>query len=161
MKYKYLILLLLFPAILFSQEKYKRKNYYKFTDEVEFKVVGLRKSQAIDVKTIGSHTGTKSIYEISKKGYEFIEFYIKIRNNSDTEKSINLPEFQLVDENSNVYEAYLCASNTELNAKDCKDYEFKIRANRSKSARIFFKPQIPKELNVKFVRISDKDRVEF
>ncbi|MDT0295110.1 hypothetical protein ACFQ3R_04685 [Mesonia ostreae] len=101
------------------------------------------------------------MYEISKKGYEFIEFYIKIRNNTDVKQSIDLTKFQLVDENSNVYEANLCASNTELNVKDCKEYTFGIRANRSKSARIFFKPQIPKNLNVKFVRIDENDIVEF
>ena len=156
-----LLIILLFPAILFSQEKYKRKSYYEFSDGIEFKIIGLGKSRALDIGTQGNHLGITTTMQQAKKGYEYVEFWIKIKNNTDDDQLIDLSKFQLVDENLNVYESNLCAGNSQLNMSNCDGYEFKVKSNKSRSARIYLKPQIPKGLNIRFVRINGDDIVEF
>lgn len=153
---KIFIALLLFPFILNAQQKYER-IFYKLSDDIEFKIISYSKSKTMDVGSTGMG-GT--VYEKAKKNHQLILLWFKIENKGKEAILFDLRQFQVVDENGNVYDANLCAGNG-LNMKDCDNVEFKIKANKGRQARIYFQPQIPKNIELKYLRVNGVDMVEF
>lgn len=148
--------LLLFPFILNAQQKYER-IFYKLSDDIEFKILSYSKGKMMDVGATGTG-GT--FYEKAKKDHQLILLWFKIENKGNETIMFDLTQFQVVDENSNVYDAYLCAGNG-LNMKYCESFEFKIKPNKGRQARIYFLPQIPKNVELKYLRVNGVDMVEF
>ncbi|WP_405295443.1 DUF4352 domain-containing protein [Algibacter sp. Ld11] len=151
------LILLLFPFILFSQVKVDYRIKHKISEDYELQIFSLKKQRGIDVSMTGSG-GT--IYEKAKKGYQYIELMIKIKNISNSKKIVDFNKFQIVDKNSNIYETYLCVGNG-LNKKKCEDYEFKLKPNKKRLARINFKPLIPKNVEIKHIRFNGVNVVSF
>lgn len=148
--------LLIFPFIMNAQQKYELK-FFKLSDDIEFRLSIYSKSNKVDVGTTGTG-GT--IYEKAKKGHQLIFLWFTIKNNGDEAIMFDLRQFQVVDENANVYDAYLCAGNG-LNMQYCDKFEFKIKANKRRQARMYFLPQIPKDVELKYLRVNGEDLVEF
>ncbi|WP_296383084.1 DUF4352 domain-containing protein [Winogradskyella sp.] len=155
MKYIFIVIFL-FPLTISSQEKYERK-FYELSERIDFKIISYSKSKMVDVGTTG---GGGTVYEKAKKGYKSIFIWFKIKNKTDEKIVFDLRQFQVVDEDLNVYDAYLCAGNG-LNMNDCENYEFKIKPNKGRQARIYFQPQIPKETKLKYLRVKGNDLIEF
>jgi len=153
---KLLFILLLIPMLSFSQKSKKKKivisSEIKLSED--FTVVLGRffivKSIDVGVTGFGGNVGSKA-----EKGYKFIEAYIRIRNNSEEKKIVDLSKFQIVDENNNVYDAYLCQGNN-LNKKNCNEYKFKIRPNKKRIATIDFAPLIPEKSRIKILKYEGK-----
>ncbi|WP_299117079.1 hypothetical protein [uncultured Winogradskyella sp.] len=155
MKHLFVIFLLL-PLMVASQEKYERK-FYELSNTIDFKVISYSKTKMVDVGTTG---GGGAIYEKAKKGYKSIFLWFKIKNKTNAKIIFDLRQFQIVDEDDNVYNAYLCAGNG-LNMKNCDDYELKIKSKKGRQARVYFQPQIPKDKKLKYLRVNGEDLIEF
>ncbi|MEZ4874885.1 MAG: hypothetical protein R2793_05425 [Flavobacteriaceae bacterium] len=154
---KLLFLFLLAPFILLSQEKFERKKYYQLSDGLEFKIIMYSKSENLELSSTGTG-GT--VIQRTDPGYKAILMWFKIENNTNEKVLVDLTQFQVVDDLSNVYDAYVCAGNG-LNMFDCDTFEFNIKPNKGRQARMYFSPQIPKTAEIKYLRVSGVDVVEF
>ena len=97
---------------------------------------------------------------VAEKGYKILELAIRIKNTSKTKKAVDLSKFQLVDENSKVYDAFLCQANS-LNKKYCNKFELKLKPKKKRIVTINFSSQIPENTKVKTLRYDGVDIYEF
>jgi len=153
---KLLLILLIFPFVINAQEKFERK-FRKISEDFEIQVYGFGSSRTLEV---GSSGPARNLLK-AKKGHRLIFMIFKIKNTTNQKKLFDLKQFQIIDENSNVYNANLCAR-SGLSMKGCDDYEFKVKPNkkRGKLARIFFEPEIPKNVKLKYLRVNGLDLVD-
>lgn len=153
---KSLLLLLITPLFLFSQENIGITDKFNITESIEAFSTGILFSKRVEISTTPSGTNVDK----AKKGFRFLEMMIRMKNITKTSQNLDLTKFQLVDENSNVYNPNLCQANN-LNKVYCNKLDFKIKKNKKRFILITFSPMIPIDSSIKAIRYDGIDIYKF
>ncbi|MGM0636059.1 MAG: hypothetical protein ACQESK_08325 [Bacteroidota bacterium] len=152
-----ILLIFLSPLVLFSQDKLDLDKKYKITDDFELQIISLKRKKTSGI-TRGSHR--TSTYIVAKEGFLHIELKLQIENIADGKKFKDFDKFEIIDKNSNVYTAHICAD-LESNMKMCRRFKLKLKHNRKQVAIIDFDKPIPDDVEIKHLRFDGVDLVSF
>lgn len=144
------------PLVVFSQKSIGTKDLIKINENLESNWTGVSFKKRVEIST--NPVGTN--VDVAEKGYKFLELAIRIKNTSKEKLNVDLSKFQLVDNDSNVYDADLCQANN-LNKIYCDKFDFKIKPNKKRIVIINFKPLISENSSVKAIRYDGMDIYEF
>jgi hypothetical protein len=153
---KLLLILLITPLFLLSQESIGTGDLIVISEDLESNWTGVAYKKGIEMSTHAF--GTNNI--IAEKGSKFLELAIRIKNTSKTKVSVDLSKFQLVDEDSNVYNASLCQAHN-LNKINCDEFDFKLKPKKKRIVIINFAPLITDNSSIKIIRYDGVDIYEF
>lgn len=153
---KALFILILTPLFLFSQENLGTSDTIKISDSLETNWTGVLYKKRIEISSNPIATNV----DVAKKGFKFLELIIRIKNTSKAKLNVDLTKFQLVDEDSNVYNADLCQANN-LNKMYCNKFEFKLKPKKKRMVVINFTPLISEKSSIKTIKYDGVDIYEF
>jgi len=149
---KKITVLLLFVSLTISAQKIDRKTFYKYSDDIEFRIYGMTKTRSVDIGA-----GNFSEIIMAEKGQRFVNIIFEFKNNSSEAQEIDFENIYILDKNDEPHEVYhFLLTGVRFTGKSMQR---KIKPNQKFKVITIFAPPIDKKDNVKTL-IMNKNRID-